>query len=253
MREREREREKIKCLRKHTCDLYSQYTDFAMSKSLALSFLRIRGRGSNLVPFRSVRVFRHPVALPLLSRRRDTRPTTHGRSKKTGRFINGSSTRTCEGARVLRRRCIPSLVPVWTTVMHTQCIHEKRQRGEEKKDRIRGRGMRQTGTRQRQPYLVLDMRTWTSDDKLSSSCLSSSARYAKAETGLLALEYFFTPGVRLTRKITFLNTAVYYNVFLTCTYRAKIVVVFIMMKCCFFLFLIFHISYTGLSLHPKIS
>ncbi|KYN36586.1 hypothetical protein ALC56_09073 [Trachymyrmex septentrionalis] len=47
--------------------------------------------------------------------------------------------------------------------------------------------MRQTGTRQRQPYLVLDMRTWTSDDKLSSSCLSSSARYAKAETGLLTI------------------------------------------------------------------
>ncbi|KYN13325.1 hypothetical protein ALC57_14338, partial [Trachymyrmex cornetzi] len=50
-------------------------------------------------------------------------------------------------------------------------------------------------TRQRQPYLVLDMRTWTSDDKLSSSCLSSSARYAKVETGLLTLEYFFTPGI----------------------------------------------------------
>ena len=86
--------------------------------------------------------------------------------------------------------------------------------------------MRQTGTRQRQPYLVLDMRTWTSDDKLSSSCLSSSARYAKAETGLLTLEYFFTSGVRLTRKITFLNT-VYGNVFLICirTYRTKIVIV----------------------------
>ncbi|KYN08739.1 hypothetical protein ALC62_00195, partial [Cyphomyrmex costatus] len=124
--------------------------------------------------------------------------------------------------------------------------------------------------RQRQTYLVLDMRTWTSDDKLSGSCLSSSARYAKVETGLLTLEYF-TPGVRLTRKITFLN-AVYCDVphlysHLSyenghCNYRCNCydeICFFFLLSLTILLSLTFllsisSISYTGLSqiLYPKI-
>lgn len=76
--------------------------------------------------------------------------------------------------------------------------------------------------RQRQPYLVLDMRTWTSDDKLSSSCLPSSARYAKAETGLLTLEYLTHRGVRLTRtRDKFPKRRC---VFLGCVRRLKIII-----------------------------
>lgn len=66
----------------------------------------------DLTSFRSNhRIFRHIVSSPL---RRPRCPTMHRRSKRrAARFINGSSTRTCARARVLRRRrCIPSLVPV---------------------------------------------------------------------------------------------------------------------------------------------
>jgi len=93
--------------------------------------------------FRSGQSASSVIPSPFPFRRRDTSDTrTHGRSKKTGRFINGSSTRTCERARVLRRRCIPSLVPVWTTVMHTRYIYTGSANAG-KKDRTRGRGMRQ--------------------------------------------------------------------------------------------------------------
>jgi len=108
----------------------------------ALLPLLIRERGSNLVPFRrSVRLpFRHPF-FP----RRRRRPITHGRSKKTARLINGSSTRIrARACACLRRRCIPSLVAVWTTVGHIQALYTRKnpphtRQEEEEKDRAESR------------------------------------------------------------------------------------------------------------------
>lgn len=75
------------------------------------------------------------------------------------------------------------------------------------------------------------MRTWTSDDKLSSSCLSSSARYAKAETGLLTPGVLHTGGLRVLREreiTTFLN-AVHRNMFPGCARarRSKVIITII--------------------------
>ncbi|TGZ54985.1 hypothetical protein DBV15_06776 [Temnothorax longispinosus] len=158
---------------------------------LALFSPKPRKRIPNLVPFRSVRVFRHPIALTLTPRRRDTFDNTHGRSKKTGGFINGSSTRTCERASA-RAMLVHSIARARVNDRNAYTVYTREAPTTwGRKIAPRNETM---GTRQRQSYLVLDMRTWTSDDKLSSSCLPSSARYAKAETGLLTLEYL-TPRV----------------------------------------------------------